>query len=63
VGPCGQQAGSYAIYTIDLSTSAGKAAYAAVLTAVNNGKQVQLEVIAGVCGTQYPGIQSVYIGS
>jgi len=62
-GPCGQQTGAYGIYTIDLSSPAGKAAYAAALIAVTTGKQVQLEAIAGACGTQYPGLQSIYIGT
>jgi hypothetical protein len=62
-GPCGQQSGAYGIYTIDLSSPAGKAAYAAALVAVATGKQVQLEAIAGACGSPYPGLQSIYIGS
>jgi len=60
-GPCGQQSGSYNIYSLDLSTPSGKAAYAAALVAVSAGKQVQVEVIAGACGAPYPGIQSIYI--
>jgi hypothetical protein len=50
-GPCGSGVtGAKAIYTIDLSSSAGKAAYAALLTAVATGKQAVLEVIANACG-------------
>jgi len=61
VGPCGSGvSGAYAIYTIDLSSASGKAAYAAALAAVIANKSVLLEVIAGACGTQYPGLQSVY---
>lgn len=62
-GPCGQLGDAYDIYTIDLSSPSGRAAYATALTAVAAGKQVRLEVIAGACGTSYPGIQSIYIGS
>jgi hypothetical protein len=63
VGPCGQQSGSYGIYSINLSSQAGKAAYSAVLAALSAGKKVKLEVIAGACGTHYPGLQSIYIGA
>ncbi len=61
VGPCGSGvSGPYALYTIDLSSAAGKAAYAAALAAVIANKPVLLEVIASACGTQYPGLQSIY---
>ena len=61
VGPCGSGvSGAYAIYTIDLTSAAGKAAYAAALAAIIANKSVMLEVIANACGTQYPGLQSVY---
>ena len=61
VGPCGSGvSGSAAIYTIDLTSQTGKAAYAAALAAVIANKPVLLEVIANACGTAYPGLQSVY---
>ncbi|UDF35489.1 UNVERIFIED_ORG: hypothetical protein LHJ69_23575 [Shinella sp. XGS7] len=60
LGPCGQQVGSRAIYSIDLASPAGKAAYAAALAATAAGKLVLLEVIAGACGGEYPGLQSIY---
>ena len=58
-GPCGTSAPTN-MYTIDLSTPSGKAAYAAALAAVVAGKHVLLEVIAGQCSLAYPGLQSVY---
>ncbi len=64
VGPCGAGvSGAYGIYTIDLTSASGKAAYAAALAAVMAGKQVQLEAIASACGNPYPGLQSVYVGN
>jgi hypothetical protein len=58
-GPC-SGSGALNIYTIDLSTSSGKAAYAAALAAITAGKMVMLEVIAGQCGSSYPALQSIY---
>lgn len=52
--PCGVE-----IYSIDLSTPSGKAAYAQALASVLSGKQVQLEVTA--CTGIYSAIQSIYI--
>lgn len=63
VGPCGQQTGAYGIYTIDLSSLAGRTSYAAMLVAIAASRQVQLEVAAGAYGSQYPALQSVYLGS
>lgn len=61
VGPCGSGvSGSAGIYTVDLSSQSGKAAYAILLTSVATGKPVMLEVISGACGSAYPGLQSVY---
>ena len=61
-GPCGSGvAGAYAIYSLDVSTPSGKAAYAAALAALTMGKPVYVEAIATACGTQYPGVQSIYI--
>ncbi len=48
------------IYTIDLSTPTGKAAYATALAALVAGKRVQLEAIAPCTGL-YSGLQSIYI--
>ncbi len=48
------------IYTIDLSSAAGKAAYAAALAAVVSGKRVQLEAVAP-CTGQYSALQSIHI--
>jgi hypothetical protein len=58
-GPCAPNAQTN-MYTIDLSTPSGKAAYAAALAAMMTGKHVLLEVIAGQCSLPYPGLQSVY---
>jgi hypothetical protein len=52
-----------AFYSIDLSSSAGKAMYAAALAALVTGKYVHLE-IANTCGTGVSGstaLQSIYI--
>lgn len=47
------------IYTLDISTAAGKAAYAIALAAITTGKRVQLEAIAPCTGL-FSGLQSIY---
>jgi hypothetical protein len=52
--PCG-----VSLYTLDLSTPAGKAAYAQALAALVAGKQVRIEVVTPCAGIYTP-IQSIY---
>lgn len=47
------------IYTVDISTAAGKAIYATLLSSIVAGKRVQLEVVS--CQGLYTPLQSVYI--
>jgi hypothetical protein len=58
-GPCGSSSPTN-IYTIDLTTATGKAAYAAALAAMAAGKHVLLEVQAGQCTATYAALQSIY---
>lgn len=47
------------IYTLDISTASGKAAYAIALAAMASGKRVMLEVVAPCTGL-FSGLQSIY---
>ena len=60
LGPCGSSSATN-IYQIDLSSASGKAAYTTALAAIVANKHVMLEVQAGQCGADYPGLQSVYM--
>jgi hypothetical protein len=46
------------IYTLDISTVTGRAAYSVALAAITAGKRVQLEAVA--CTGLYSAIQSIY---
>ena len=57
---------SQSFYSIDLSTSAGKAAFAVALTAVTTGRAVKIEIASVQCGTGPAGstiIQSLYLAN